>query len=144
MSMWYQLFLFNTFVEISKILFSLCQCILMGVYWVHIYANDFSIRLQHNKMWNKVKGSEYFLNALNLHFTCLRVIITWTWFEKKNHEWMNQIELRPVPIHHVNWTHRTVISIETFQINCSNSKVWWYKYKLTINPSNGYRLEDRQ
>ena len=28
-----------------------------------IYLNDFSIRLQHNKMLKIVKGFEYFLNA---------------------------------------------------------------------------------
>ena len=60
-------FFFNTFTKKSKIPFLLCYYGEMSVDWWGDKndLNNFSIRLQHNKMWKKgVKGLKYFLNAL--------------------------------------------------------------------------------
>ena len=63
-------FLFNKFAKMSVFILSLwgIECRLMRE---KKYLNDFSIKLQHIKMWKKVKGSEYFLNALYMHYCAL-------------------------------------------------------------------------
>ena len=50
----FQFFFFKKFVNISKILFSLCHYGVSSVEWWKMNLNDFSIRLRRIKMWRVV------------------------------------------------------------------------------------------
>ncbi len=64
----FQFFISNKFAKMLQTCFVLCHYGVWSVDWCgKKKLKQFNIRLQNNKMWKKMKGYEYFCNALYTH-----------------------------------------------------------------------------
>ena len=71
-----------------------------------INLNDFSIRLQHNKMLQKVKGSEYFHNALYL-------------LKEEESEWIDGADTESTQFYKTPFSQSSSILLHHTRIECT-------------------------